>query len=144
MATTLRLPIELKARADAYAASLGISINALCAVALRDYLDARAGGRQPEADGVRRAARAASRSDGKTLATSKGEPPNVAAIEEQSGLVPERLRQPTLAEYKARAQQYEAKSSEPAPVQRTLPKVGANQPCPCGSGQKYKRCHGAV
>lgn len=23
-----------------------------------------------------------------------------------------------------------------------LPKVGANQPCPCGSGQKYKRCHG--
>jgi hypothetical protein len=22
-------------------------------------------------------------------------------------------------------------------------KVGANQPCPCGSGRKYKRCHGA-
>lgn len=21
-------------------------------------------------------------------------------------------------------------------------KVGANQPCPCGSGEKYKRCHG--
>lgn len=28
-----------------------------------------------------------------------------------------------------------------APVQG-VPKVGANQPCPCGSGQKYKRCHG--
>lgn len=23
-----------------------------------------------------------------------------------------------------------------------VPKVGPNQPCPCGSGQKYKRCHG--
>ncbi|HWH32996.1 MAG TPA: SEC-C metal-binding domain-containing protein, partial [Egibacteraceae bacterium] len=22
-------------------------------------------------------------------------------------------------------------------------KVGRNDPCPCGSGQKYKRCHGA-
>ena len=24
-----------------------------------------------------------------------------------------------------------------------IPKVGRNAPCPCGSGQKYKRCHGA-
>lgn len=23
-----------------------------------------------------------------------------------------------------------------------FPKVGRNEPCPCGSGQKYKRCHG--
>jgi preprotein translocase subunit SecA len=23
-------------------------------------------------------------------------------------------------------------------------KIGRNQPCPCGSGKKYKRCHGAV
>jgi len=23
-------------------------------------------------------------------------------------------------------------------------KVGRNQPCPCGSGQKYKHCHGAA
>ncbi len=26
---------------------------------------------------------------------------------------------------------------------RTPPKVGRNDPCPCGSGRKYKRCHGA-
>ncbi len=25
-----------------------------------------------------------------------------------------------------------------------LRKVGRNEPCPCGSGQKYKRCHGRV
>ncbi|HEX9654497.1 MAG TPA: SEC-C metal-binding domain-containing protein, partial [bacterium] len=24
------------------------------------------------------------------------------------------------------------------------PKVGRNDPCPCGSGKKYKKCHGAV
>jgi hypothetical protein len=29
----------------------------------------------------------------------------------------------------------------PAPV-RTAPKVGRNEPCPCGSGKKYKRCCG--
>ena len=28
------------------------------------------------------------------------------------------------------------------PVVRTQPKVGRNAPCPCGSGKKYKRCHG--
>jgi SEC-C motif-containing protein len=28
------------------------------------------------------------------------------------------------------------------PVRRAAP-VGRNEPCPCGSGQKYKRCHGA-
>jgi uncharacterized protein len=28
-------------------------------------------------------------------------------------------------------------------VQRTDPKVGRNDDCPCGSGKKYKKCHGA-
>ena len=28
-------------------------------------------------------------------------------------------------------------------VRRDMPKVGRNQPCPCGSGKKYKKCHGA-
>jgi preprotein translocase subunit SecA len=36
----------------------------------------------------------------------------------------------------------------PAPAQRprpaqSEPKVGRNDPCPCGSGKKYKKCHGA-
>lgn len=26
---------------------------------------------------------------------------------------------------------------------RTVDKVGRNDPCPCGSGKKYKKCHGA-
>ncbi|WP_410000423.1 SEC-C metal-binding domain-containing protein [Planctomyces sp. SH-PL14] len=24
-----------------------------------------------------------------------------------------------------------------------MDKVGRNDPCPCGSGKKYKKCHGA-
>lgn len=28
-------------------------------------------------------------------------------------------------------------------VRRSVPKVGRNDPCPCGSGKKYKHCHGA-
>jgi len=28
------------------------------------------------------------------------------------------------------------------PIQRTEPKIGRNDPCPCGSGKKYKRCCG--
>jgi curved DNA-binding protein CbpA len=31
----------------------------------------------------------------------------------------------------------------PEPVHRAQPKVGRNDPCPCGSGKKYKRCCGA-
>jgi len=27
-------------------------------------------------------------------------------------------------------------------VRRDEPKVGRNDPCPCGSGKKYKKCHG--
>lgn len=30
----------------------------------------------------------------------------------------------------------------PVTVKRTTPKVGRNEPCPCGSGKKYKNCHG--
>ncbi len=30
------------------------------------------------------------------------------------------------------------------PFVRTVPKVGRNDPCPCGSGKKYKHCHGAL
>jgi preprotein translocase subunit SecA len=31
-----------------------------------------------------------------------------------------------------------------APVVRAGPKVGRNDPCPCGSGKKYKHCHGSL
>jgi preprotein translocase subunit SecA len=28
------------------------------------------------------------------------------------------------------------------PIRRSLPKVGRNEACPCGSGKKYKNCCG--
>jgi preprotein translocase subunit SecA len=30
------------------------------------------------------------------------------------------------------------------PFEREFPKVGRNDPCPCGSGKKYKHCHGKI
>jgi len=36
-----------------------------------------------------------------------------------------------------------AQAEEPKPI-RTGAKVGRNEPCPCGSGKKYKKCHGAA
>jgi SEC-C motif-containing protein len=30
------------------------------------------------------------------------------------------------------------------PIRRESPKISRNEPCSCGSGKKYKRCHGAV
>jgi preprotein translocase subunit SecA len=43
----------------------------------------------------------------------------------------------------------EQESGQPAeapqqPMVRDAPKVGRNDPCPCGSGKKYKQCHGAL
>ncbi|GGG91227.1 preprotein translocase subunit SecA [Silvibacterium dinghuense] len=34
-------------------------------------------------------------------------------------------------------------NSSSEPVQRRSDKIGRNDPCPCGSGKKYKKCHGA-
>jgi len=44
-------------------------------------------------------------------------------------------RRPPAAEAKDDASKQET-------VRRDRPKVGRNDPCPCGSGKKYKKCHG--
>ncbi|HPS21758.1 MAG TPA: preprotein translocase subunit SecA [Candidatus Paceibacterota bacterium] len=36
-----------------------------------------------------------------------------------------------------------ADTKEVKTTQKDEPKVGRNDPCPCGSGKKYKKCHGA-
>ena len=39
----------------------------------------------------------------------------------------------------------DSSSVEPdAPFVREDKKVGRNEPCPCGSGKKYKQCHGKL
>ncbi len=46
---------------------------------------------------------------------------------------PEELLAPTAASAEA-----------PQPHVNAVPKVGRNDPCPCGSGKKYKQCHGRL
>jgi preprotein translocase subunit SecA len=38
----------------------------------------------------------------------------------------------------------EPRAAAAEPFVRAVPKVGRNEPCPCGSGRKYKHCHGAL
>ena len=42
------------------------------------------------------------------------------------------------------AAQVEAERQAVAQLQRDEPKIGRNDPCPCGSGKKYKHCHGQL
>lgn len=65
----------------------------------------------------------------------------------------ERQRREELARQKMQLQHAQAASLEEAmpqpqltasPVLREGRKVGRNDPCPCGSGKKYKSCHGAL
>jgi preprotein translocase subunit SecA len=37
-----------------------------------------------------------------------------------------------------------AAPGKPATMVREQPKVGRNDPCPCGSGKKFKQCHGKL
>ena len=39
-------------------------------------------------------------------------------------------------------QRREATAGVQQPITREEPKIGRNDPCPCGSGKKYKHCHG--
>ncbi|MFK7994175.1 MAG: preprotein translocase subunit SecA [Granulosicoccus sp.] len=44
----------------------------------------------------------------------------------------------------AAVRQAAATATPSQPVRRSMPKVGRNEPCPCGSGKKYKACHGKL
>ena len=43
---------------------------------------------------------------------------------------------------KAAAEAASRKRAKPQTFKRTEKKIGRNDPCPCGSGKKYKQCHG--
>ena len=40
------------------------------------------------------------------------------------------------------AMRKQGEGAKPEPIRRAQPKVGRNDPCPCGSGKKYKQCCG--
>jgi preprotein translocase subunit SecA len=58
-----------------------------------------------------------------------GEPISSQGQQQRSAVAPQGSRQ-------------QRPTSKPAPVVNQVPKVGRNDPCPCGSGKKYKQCHG--
>ena len=70
-------------------------------------------------------------------------PEDVAAVE---------LREPEAMQFQHteydEAQDFAAAVAEAAtaaaPAAAAYPKVGRNEPCPCGSGRKYKHCHGKL
>ncbi|MGE0080936.1 MAG: SEC-C metal-binding domain-containing protein, partial [Thiohalomonadaceae bacterium] len=79
-------------------------------------------------------------------------PEDVNAVEEQRRAAPAAVRyeHASAASYAATADA-EAVEEAPAmaaaaqqPFVRETRKVGRNEPCPCGSGKKYKQCHGRL
>jgi preprotein translocase subunit SecA len=72
-------------------------------------------------------------------------PEDVAAVEEQrrpdEGKM--QFQHADAGTYSADEEAAEVES-EQQPVVRTGAKVGRNEPCPCGSGKKYKQCHGRL
>ncbi|MEO6186021.1 MAG: SEC-C metal-binding domain-containing protein, partial [Steroidobacteraceae bacterium] len=70
----------------------------------------------------------------------------------------ERMMQALQAQHAEAQSVFQAPEDEPVPDFASLPppddsqgtfvrgerKVGRNEPCPCGSGRKYKQCHGLL
>ncbi|ATH07708.1 preprotein translocase subunit SecA [Halobacteriovorax marinus] len=64
-------------------------------------------------------------------------------IEEIKKRQQEMLEQQLEAAKRAQAQAEQQEQAQSEPVARRSQKVGRNDPCPCGSGKKFKHCHGA-
>jgi preprotein translocase subunit SecA len=86
--------------------------------------------RPPRADARSAMASAAARASG------DGEPQHLPSVARE--IERKQARQQRDLQYQTGPAQAEA----PKPV-RAAAKVGRNDPCPCGSGKKYKKCHGA-
>ena len=62
--------------------------------------------------------------------------------EVKEAAIPERNKEETTSHRKdALSTNNHTGEAKPEPV-RVGQKVGRNEPCPCGSGKKYKLCHG--
>ena len=70
---------------------------------------------------------------------------NLMAFEQFLANLPQHLEAPQIDGDQSHTAPEPAPSNEPPltlPIQREVPKVGRNDPCPCGSGRKYKQCCG--
>ncbi len=68
--------------------------------------------------------------------------------EELERMEAQRRAQAEEAARRAQSQHVSADAAEQdesnQPMVRDERKVGRNEPCPCGSGKKYKQCHGQI
>jgi preprotein translocase subunit SecA len=69
-----------------------------------------------------------------SMAQSHVENVNYQHAEFDENAAPEDLLAPTA----------NAEASKQQPIVNSVPKVGRNDACPCGSGKKYKQCHGRL
>ena len=116
MVSTVRLPEGLEREAKIYAEALGISLNALLAVSLRDYLDRRPAAPRP----AEAALGLPVVPDVQAPAALPLKPAQAAALEDPAGV--------------------EVQVPAVAPVWRAPRRP--RDPCPCGSGRQWRHCHG--
>jgi preprotein translocase subunit SecA len=69
---------------------------------------------------------------------------DVQAVEEAPAVSNVRYQHADYGEALAAVAEAPAAIAAPPPFTRTGQKVGRNDPCPCGSGKKYKHCHGRI
>jgi SEC-C motif-containing protein len=63
---------------------------------------------------------------------------------EMGGVAQEHRELATFRRSERRWYYVDGKVSGQKPVVHEGPRVGRNDPCPCGSGKKYKKCHGVA
>jgi preprotein translocase SecA subunit len=66
----------------------------------------------------------------------------IARQEDVAQLQQRRRPQPTQMVMSGGGQAPQRQAAKPTTVKRDFDKVGRNDPCPCGSGKKFKKCHG--
>jgi preprotein translocase subunit SecA len=69
---------------------------------------------------------------------------DVQAVEEAPAMSNVRYQHADYDEALAAVAEAPAVAASPPPFTRAGQKVGRNDPCPCGSGKKYKHCHGRI
>mgnify|MGYP002627242243 FL=1 len=69
-------------------------------------------------------------------------PSQAPRMPEQTQLRTQKAEVPSASEQQQQQQQPQQRQQPKVQPVRTGEKIGRNDPCPCGSGKKYKNCHG--
>jgi preprotein translocase subunit SecA len=78
------------------------------------------------------------------VAREEAEEANAEALRRRAPVALPARRAPSNVNYSYGAAASGGQDAKVETIHRNAPKVGRNDPCPCGSGRKYKKCHGAT